>query len=79
MADISEVTALEQETAQDLAEVIAELEHYRDRLLNETLENAKKAKLMKAAVMAQLDPELAKIDTMLQELRDRLATIVDSH
>jgi hypothetical protein len=75
MADTPEVNTVEQVTAEDLVEVLTELEQYRDRLVNETMENAKKAKLMKAAVMAQLDPELTKIDAMLQDLRDRLAAL----
>jgi capsule polysaccharide export protein KpsE/RkpR len=75
MADSSEVNTVQPATAEDLTEVMAELEQYRDRLVNETLENAKKAKLMKTVVMAQLEPELAKIDAMLQDLRDRLAAL----
>lgn len=75
MADSSEVNTVQQATAEDLTEVMAELEQYRERLVNETLENAKKAKLMKAVVMAQLEPELAKIDAMLQDLRERLAAL----
>jgi hypothetical protein len=65
----------EQTPAQELAEVIAELEHYRERLLNDTVEAAQKAKLMKSAVMAKLDPELAKIDATLQHLREQQATL----
>lgn len=75
MADSSEVNTVQQATAEDLTEVMAELEQYRERLVNETLENAKKAKLMKAVVMAQLEPELTKIDAMLQDLRERLAAL----
>jgi hypothetical protein len=65
----------EQTPAQELAEVIAELEQYRERLLNDTVEAAQKAKLMKSAVMAKLDPELAKIDATLQHLREQQATL----
>jgi len=75
MADSSEVNTVQQATTEDLTEVMAELEQYRERLVNETLENAKKAKLMKTVVMAQLEPELAKIDAMLQDLRERLAAL----
>jgi hypothetical protein len=75
MADSSEVNTVQQATAEDLTEVMAELELYRERLVNETLENAKKAKLMKAVVMAQLEPELNKIDAMLQDLKERLAAL----
>jgi membrane protein insertase Oxa1/YidC/SpoIIIJ len=65
----------EQTPAQELAEVIAELEQYRERLLNDTVEAAQKAKLMKSAVMAKLDPELAKIDATLQHLREQQAML----
>jgi hypothetical protein len=63
-------------TAQDLAEAIAELQAYRDRLFEETTAAAKKAKLSKAATMAKLDPELIPIDTMLQNLRAQHAAMV---
>jgi hypothetical protein len=71
MAESSEMTATTQATAQELAEVIAEFEQYRERLVNETMEAGKKAKLTKSAVMAQLEPELNKIDGILAELRQQ--------
>jgi hypothetical protein len=58
-------------TAEDLAEVISEMEKYRDRLVNETMEAAKKAKLSKKATMAKLEPQLADIDAKLQLLRQQ--------
>jgi hypothetical protein len=67
----SEMTATEQATAQELAEVIEDFKQYRERLLNETLETAKRAKLMKSAVMAKLEPELAKIDETIKTLQAR--------
>ncbi len=69
MDQTSEFTTTNNVTAQDVAEVIAELEQYRERLVQETTETAKRAKLMKVSVMAKLEPELAKIDSALQELR----------
>jgi hypothetical protein len=72
----SEVTATEQFTAEDLAEVIQEFEQYRERLVNETLETAKRAKLMKSSVMSNLEPELAKIDTTLEALRHQQAALM---
>lgn len=72
----SEVTATEQVTAEQLPEVIAEFEQYRERLLNETLETAKRAKLMKSAVMAQLEPELAKIDATIKALQEQQAALI---
>jgi hypothetical protein len=77
MTDTSELTNLP--PAQELVEVITELEQYRERLLTETLENAKKAKMQKSAVMAQLEPELAKIDAMLTSLKEQQATIEASN
>jgi hypothetical protein len=62
-------------SAQELLEVIAELEQYRERLLNDTLAIAQKAKMQKKAVMAQLEPELAQIDTILENLRQQEAAL----
>jgi len=59
-------------TTQDIAEVIAELELYRDRLIEESTETAKKAKLTKSMLMTQLDPELAKIEAALAQLRSQI-------
>jgi hypothetical protein len=66
-------------TAQEIAEVIAEMEAYRERLVSETMENAKKAKLMKSQVMANLEPELAFIDNNLAALRERQAALSTSN
>ncbi|NJK50828.1 hypothetical protein HC931_24375 [Candidatus Gracilibacteria bacterium] len=71
----SEFAATEQVTAQELAEVIEEFERYRERLLNETIETAKRAKLMKSAVMAKLEPELAKIDATIKALQEQQADL----
>jgi hypothetical protein len=57
-------------TATDLAELIVEFEKYRDRLISETTEAAKKAKLSKKATMAKLEPQLADIDAKLQRLKE---------
>lgn len=75
MDETSELTTTDNLTAQDVAEVIAELEQYRERLVQETMETAKRAKLMRVNVMAKLEPELAKIDSALQELRNQQATL----
>jgi hypothetical protein len=74
MSDHPELVPNGDVNPQELAEVITELEEYRERLVNETMETAKKAKMMKASVMAQLEPELAKIDGILQQLREKQAT-----
>ncbi|MBE8990753.1 hypothetical protein [Nostoc sp. LEGE 12450] len=75
MDETSEFTTTDNITPQDVAEVIAELELYRERLVQETTETAKRAKLMRVNVMAQLGPELAKIDSALQELRNQQAAL----
>jgi hypothetical protein len=75
MDETSEFTTTDNITSQDVAEVIAELELYRKRLVQETTETAKRAKLMRVNVMAQLEPELAKIDSALQELRNQQAAL----
>lgn len=66
-------------TPEQLAEVIAEFEQYRDRLYNETIANAKKAKLSKKVVMAQLQPQLEQIDGKLEQLRNQYATLTIEH
>ncbi|MEH2242014.1 hypothetical protein [Nostoc sp.] len=75
MDEASELTTTDNINAQEVAEVIAELEQYRERLVQETTETAKRAKLMRVNVMAKLEPELAKIDSALQELRNQQAAL----
>ena len=62
-------------TPEQLAELITEFEQYRDRLYNETIASAKKAKLSKKIVMAQLQPQLDQIDGKLEQLRNQYATL----
>lgn len=76
---MSEPTTTEQVTAAELEEIIIELQKYRDRLVSDTLETIQKAKLPKAKSMAQIDPELAKIDAMMQDLQVRLAALTASN
>ncbi|MEH2117500.1 hypothetical protein [Nostoc sp.] len=75
MDEASELTTTYNIDAQEVAEVIAELEQYRERLVQETMETAKRAKLMRVNVMAKLEPELVKIDSALQELRNQQAAL----
>ncbi|MEH2191678.1 MAG: hypothetical protein V7K98_03305 [Nostoc sp.] len=75
MDETSELTTTDNITPQDVAEVIAELELYRERLIQETTETAKRAKLMRVNVMAKLEPELSRIDSALQELRNQQAAL----
>ncbi|MDJ0590534.1 MAG: hypothetical protein QNJ72_11140 [Pleurocapsa sp. MO_226.B13] len=62
-------------TAEDLAELIVEFEKYRERLISETMEAAKKAKLSKKAAMAKLEPQLAEIDAKLDRIRQQQANL----
>jgi hypothetical protein len=64
-----------QATVQELAEAIADLEQYRERLVNDTLSMAQRAKVMRATALANLEPELGRIDATLQALRDQQAAL----
>jgi DNA-binding transcriptional regulator GbsR (MarR family) len=64
-------------TVEDLAEVITEFEKYRDRLVDETVETAKKAKISKQTVMTQLQPQLEQIDSKLEVLRAQYNEMID--
>ena len=66
-AQVNESTA----TSEEIADVIAQLEQYRARLVDDFTTTAKKAKLPKSMVMAQLKthPEIVKIDRSLAKLR----------
>ncbi len=61
--------------AEDIAEVIEQFEQYRERLLSETITAAQRAKLSKKTAMAQIEPELAKIDDALSNLRQQQAQL----
>jgi hypothetical protein len=77
MAETSQNQAVSVEkpvTAEELAELIIEFEQYRERLIRETLAVAQRAKQSQKKAMAQIEPELAKIDTALQHLRQRQQT-----
>jgi vacuolar-type H+-ATPase subunit D/Vma8 len=56
-------------TAAEIVEIIAELEKYRDRLISDMTDAAKKAKMTKAAMEAHIAPELQEIDLRLEALR----------
>ncbi len=77
MTETNENTATEQITAADIAQIIVELQKYRDRLVNDTLEAVQKAKLPKSKAMAEMEPELAKIDAMMTDLQARQAALVE--
>ncbi|MEO0532469.1 MAG: hypothetical protein AAF215_01205 [Cyanobacteria bacterium P01_A01_bin.123] len=70
---------MDQATPEELIEAIAELEQYRERLVNDTMDMAKRAKVMKTQAQANLEPSLAKIDATLEALRQKQAEAADSH
>ncbi|MEB3831108.1 acetyltransferase [Phormidium sp. CCY1219] len=76
MSEHSEKNPLASPT-QELDDVIAGLQQYRERIVNDVTEMAKKVKLSKKATMAHLEqhPELERIDALLADLRSRKATI----
>lgn len=71
MANTQELHPIDQASSEELAEVITELQLYRERLVNDTLSMAQKAKVMKAQAMASLEPQLTQIDAQLDALRQR--------
>ena len=73
---LTNMSETETVTAAELEEIIVELQKYRDRLVHDTTEAIHKAKLPKSKAMAQMEPELAKIDAMMQELHDRHAALL---
>jgi hypothetical protein len=72
---MTESSETNQVTAAEIAEIIAEFEQYRERLVNDTLGTAQKAKMSKNKVMAQLEPQLADIDAKLELLRQQQAIL----
>jgi hypothetical protein len=62
-------------TPEELAEVIQEFEQYRQRLISDMTNAAQKAKLSKSKMMTKLEPELAQIDTALENLRAQYAVM----
>ena len=79
-SDNDETVANSRETNVDeVAEVIAEFEKYRERLVNETMTAAQKAKLPQKVAMAKIEPELAKIDAGQDALRAQLAGLTTNN
>lgn len=75
MVDRSESNPIEQATPEELAEIISELEQYRERLVSDTLAMAQRAKIMKAKALETLEPSLSQIDVQLEALRQQQATL----
>ena len=67
----STAPAAQAASPEEVAAVIAELEQYKARLIEDFTNTAKKAKLPKSMVTAQLErhPEILKIDASLAKLR----------
>ena len=61
-------------TPDEIQTVIAELQAYRERIYEETLTVAKKAKLPKKLVLEQLEknPDVVKIDAAVKQLQAQL-------
>ena len=53
----------------EVLEVIAQFEEYRERLISDAMETAKRAKMKKSEINAQIEPELNKIDSALEQLK----------
>ena len=71
MFDVPELNSLELATPEELIEMIADLESYRERIVSDSLTMAQKAKIMKSQALANLEPNLAKIDATLTSLRQQ--------
>lgn len=78
MTDTPENTSNNQSIFEELNAAIAELEQYRERLVNDTLSMAQRAKIMKAQALASLQPQLEQIDGTLEALRQQQATLTST-
>ncbi|MGK7872848.1 MAG: acetyltransferase [Xenococcaceae cyanobacterium] len=60
-----------QVSVEEIESVIGELEQYRERIVNDALQIAKKVKLSKKVAMEHLEanPEIIQIDAALEKLR----------
>lgn len=79
MTDTTELTANAPASAEELNLAIAELEEYRERLVNDTLSMAQKAKVMKAQALASLEPQLAQLDATLESLRQQQSSLTSGN
>lgn len=75
MADSPDIASVDRATSQELAEIIAELEQYRERLVNDTLSMAQRAKITKSKALETLEPSLAQIDAQLEALRQQQVSL----
>ncbi|AUB44073.1 hypothetical protein COO91_10291 (plasmid) [Nostoc flagelliforme CCNUN1] len=79
MADTTELTSSAQASSEELTQAIAELEEYRERLVNDTLSMAQRAKIMKAQALANLQPQLTQLDATLESLRQQQSTLTSGN
>jgi hypothetical protein len=77
MNDLNKLT-FDQATPEDIAQMITELEQYRERLVNDALTMAKRAKIMQSQAQARLEPDLLQIDALLSTLREKQAILTQS-
>jgi hypothetical protein len=75
IVDSSPEQPIEPVTPEALSEIIMELEQYRERLVNDTLAMAQRAKIMKSKALETLEPSLAQIDAQLEGLRKQQADL----
>jgi hypothetical protein len=79
MTENLEPTSSTEVTLQELAELIEEFEQYRERLLQETIVTAQKAKMPQKTALAKIEPELAQIDATLGSLRVQQAALATNN
>ncbi|MDZ8221697.1 hypothetical protein [Nostoc sp. ChiVER01] len=79
MADTTELTSSAQTSLEELTEAIAELQEYRERLVNDTLSMAQRAKIMKAQALVSLQPQLTQLDATLESLRQQQSTLTSGN
>ncbi|BAY10026.1 hypothetical protein [Calothrix sp. NIES-2098] len=79
MTDTTELTSSALASSEELNLAIAELEEYRERLVNDTLSMAQKAKVMKAQALASLQPQLAQLDATLESLRQQQSSLTSGN
>ena len=70
-SETPETPSTQPANAESVAEIVAELEQYRQRIIDDSMMMAQKLQLPKKSALAKLDahPEIARIDAMLAELR----------
>ncbi|NEP20317.1 MAG: hypothetical protein F6J97_26130 [Leptolyngbya sp. SIO4C1] len=65
-----------QPTLEEVNELLQEYEQYRERLVKDTVDAAKRAKMPKQETMAKLEPQLVKIDAAIEQLKAQKADLL---